>query len=287
MVDQYWRKIEDVENNIENSLQISSISLKLKEYDEKLDDLSKIDTNNIEKFFVCNIEIGNKYKIDKDEPSFSIFKHNLEDDFKKDSILEIDCRLLYQYHYYNHIGLLQHIFKLYDNTNTIFYDYKSLKTNAGNNRRNDVKQNDVFYVKLDDDYKVIKIELILSLIDDVDNTVDCKIYNAYDSNFLCIKHYKKINLISVNNNLDDIENNILSNKNNISTNLIKINSNEDDMLYNLSEINLGDLENTVLTNSSKIDANKNNISTDLINISSNEDKITYNFSEVTYIKKYV
>ena len=71
----------------------------------------------------------------------------------------------------------------------MFYDYKSLKTNSGCNRRNDVNQNDLFYVKLDDDYKVIKIELILSLIDNVTNTVGCKIYNAYDSNFICIKHY--------------------------------------------------------------------------------------------------
>ena len=107
----------------------------------------------------------------------------------------------------------------------------------------EIKQNDEFYVKLNDDYKIIKLELILSLIDDVNNTVDCKIYNTYNSNFLSIKYYKKINLISVNNNLGDLENTILSNsskintnKNDISTNLIKINSNEDDILYNLSEI---------------------------------------------------
>ena len=125
--------------------------------------------------------------------------------------------------------MLQHIFNLYDGTDTIFYDYKSLKANAGDNRKNYLKQNDLFYVKLLD-YDVIKIELILSLIDNVNDTVDCKIYNAYNWNFLCIKHYKKINLISVNNNLGDIENNI-------ATNLIKINSNEDDILYNLSEIN--------------------------------------------------
>ena len=129
----------------------------------------------------------------------------------------------------------------------MFYDYKSLKTNAGDNKRNDVKQNDVFYVRLDDDYEVIKIELILSLIEDVTNTVDCKICNTYDSNFLCIKHYKKINLISVNNNL-------------------------------------GDLENTILSNSSKIDTNKNNISTNLVNINTNEDNIAYNLSEINYIK---
>ena len=46
MVDQYWRKIESVENDIENSMQISSILLKLQEYNEKLDDLSKIGNND-------------------------------------------------------------------------------------------------------------------------------------------------------------------------------------------------------------------------------------------------
>ena len=45
MVDRYWRKIESVENDIENSIQISSILLKLKGYDEKLGDLSKIGNN--------------------------------------------------------------------------------------------------------------------------------------------------------------------------------------------------------------------------------------------------
>ena len=300
MVDQYYRKIEDVKNNIENAMQISGILLKLKGYD---DDLSKIDTNennisdnsnqistnkndissnlsqignntndiasnltkignnknnidginenlsnidfnsgnkySIENFFIYNIEIEKNYILNKDKTSFSIFKYNLEDDFKKDSILEIDCRLLYRYNNYNHIGLLQHIFKLYDDDDNMFYDYKSLKTNAGDNTRNDIKQNDFFYVKLNDNYDIIKIELLLSLINNASSntTVDCRLYNTYKSNFLNVKYYKKINLISVNNNLGDIENDILSNKNNISTNLIKINSNEDDILHNLSEIN--------------------------------------------------
>ena len=45
MVDRYWRKIESIENDIVNSIQVSSILLKLKEYDEKLGDLSKIENN--------------------------------------------------------------------------------------------------------------------------------------------------------------------------------------------------------------------------------------------------
>ena len=314
MVDQYYRKIEDVENDIENAMQISSILLKLKGYDDDLSkindnsnnistnssqistntdnvstnssqintntdnissnlgkintntdnissNLGKINTNksdideissnlsnidfnsgdkfSIENFFIYNIEIENTYKLNKDKTSFSIFKYTLEDDFKKDSILEIDCRLLYRYNNYNHIGLLQHIFKLYDDNDNMFYDYKSLKTNAGDNTRNDIKQNDFFYVKLNNDYKIIKIELILSLINDVSNTttIDCKLYNTYKSNFLNIKYYKKINLISINNNLGDVENSILSNKNDISTNLININTNENNIAYNLNEIN--------------------------------------------------
>ena len=95
--------------------------------------------------------------------------------------------LLYQYTNYNNIGFLQHIFKLYDGAGAMFYEYESLLTNSGDNRKNDI-----FYVKLDDDYGVIKIELILSIIDNVTNIIDCKLYNTYNSNFLCIKHIKKL-----------------------------------------------------------------------------------------------
>ena len=45
MVDRYWRKIESIKNDVENSMQISSILLKLKGYDDRLSDLSKIGNN--------------------------------------------------------------------------------------------------------------------------------------------------------------------------------------------------------------------------------------------------
>ena len=310
-MDYYRKPINKVINDVKLKMQLGALTLKLSENNNKIDDLigvdknikkdvssnsGKIDTNtsnideiksnlsnidfnsgnkySIEIFFIYNIEIENSYKLNKDKTSFSIFKYTLEDDFKKDSILEIDCRLLYRYNNYNHIGLLQHIFKLYDDNDNMFFNYKSLKTNAGDNTRNDIKQNDFFYVKLNDDYKIIKIELILSLINNVSNTtsVDCKLYNTYKSNFLNIKYYKKINLISVNNNLGDLENNILSNKNNISTNLIKINSNEDD----------------ILSNSSEIDYIKNNNSKSYLknvyNISFYNNKTQINFKEIFYEK---
>ena len=140
-------KINANENNISTNL--GKINTNENNIDEINENLSNIDFNSgnkysIENFFIYNIEIENNYILNKDKTSFSIFKYTLEDDFKKDSILEIDCRLLYQYHNYNHIGLLQQIFKLYNNTDTMFYEYKSLKSNAGDNKSNDLKQNDFF-----------------------------------------------------------------------------------------------------------------------------------------------
>ena len=234
-------KIND--NSTDISSNLGKINTNKSDIDEINSNLSNIDFNSgnkfsIENFFIYNIEIEKNYILNKDKTNFSIFKYVLEDKFTKDSILEIDCRLLYRYHNYNHIGLVHHIFKLYDNNDNMFYEYKSLITNSGDNKSNDLKQNDVFYAKLNDNYDIIKIELILSLINNISSTVvDCKLYNAYKSNFINIKYYKKINLISINNNLGDIENSVLTNKSNISSNLIKINSNEDDILYNSNEIN--------------------------------------------------
>ena len=51
--------------------------------------------------------------------------------------------------------------------------------------------------------------------------------------------------------------------------------------------NLGDLENDILSNSSKIDDNKNYISTNLISINGNEDNIATNLSEINNIKNNI
>ena len=165
--------------------------------------MSNIDFNSGNKFsiensFIYNIEIENNYTLNKDTPNFSIFKYTLEDNFKKDSILEINCKLLYDYTTYNNIGALMHVFKLYDENNNLLHEYNNLNSNAGDNHKDDLTQIDLFYVKVNNDYSTIKIELILTLLDNMTKSVTCKLYNSLKSNFLCIKHYKKINLISVN-----------------------------------------------------------------------------------------
>ena len=293
MVDRYYRKIESVENDIENAMQISGILLNLKGYDKKLEGLSKINDNassistnsgaistnseqiststesishNLEKIndidkmksnlndikndlsdfkinysiqnlFIYNIDIERNYTLNKDNPKFSIYSYNLEDDFKSNSILEVNCKILYNYTTYNNIGTLIHIFKLYDKNTELIHEYKNLKSNSGDNLSAFLNQNDLFYVELNDNYSIIKIELILSILDNITKSVSCKLLNTFKSNFLYIKHYKKINTLSVNNNLTDLENDISSNLGKIKTNLININTNEDNIAYNLNEIN--------------------------------------------------
>ena len=165
-----------------------------------LNDLKTKSNNSkysIENFFIYNIEIENTYTLNSDNLQFSMFNYDLEDDFKKDSILEINARLLYDYNSYNNIGKLIHNYKLYDSENVIFHEFKSLKSNAGDNLKDDLSQIDLFYVKLNKDHDRIKIELILSMIEGVTGVVTCKLSNTFNSNFLCIEYIKKnLNCIS-------------------------------------------------------------------------------------------
>ena len=129
--------------------------------------------------------------MNKDNPKFIVFTYTLEDNFKTNSILEVNCKLLYDYTTYNNIGSLMHIFRLYDKNNVLIHEYKNLKCNAGDNLKDDLSHIVLFYVKLNDDYSVIKIELTLSILDDVTKTISCKLYDSLSSNFLCIKYIKK------------------------------------------------------------------------------------------------
>ena len=198
--------IEDINTKVTNNYNITQINKKNIDFKTDIIDnqittinstLNDLETKNnnskysIENFFIYNIEIENTYSFNTDNTKFSIFNYDLVDDFKKDSILEVNTRLLYDYNSYNNIGKLIHNYKLYDSENILFHEYKSLKTNAGDNLKDDLHQGDVFYVKLDKDYIKIKIELILAMKEGVSGSVSCKLYNTFNSNFLCIKYIKK------------------------------------------------------------------------------------------------
>ena len=67
-------------------------------------DLSSNNKYSIENFFIYNIKIENSYNLSKDTPRFSIFNYDLVNEFRKDNILDVNRRLLYQYTNYNNIG---------------------------------------------------------------------------------------------------------------------------------------------------------------------------------------
>ena len=146
---------------------------------------------SIQKFFIYDIDVENDYTLNKDNPKFVIFTYTLEDDFKANSILQVNCKLLYDYRTYNDIGGLMHIFRLYSEDNVLIHEYKNLKCNAGDNLKGDLNHIDTFYIRINDDYSVIKIELILSILDDVTKTISCKLYNSLSSNFICVRYIKK------------------------------------------------------------------------------------------------
>ena len=106
---------------------------------------------SIQNFFIHDIDVENDYTLNKDNPKFVIFTYTLEDDFKVDSVLEINCKLLYDYATYNNIGSLMHIFRLYNENNVLIHEYKNLKCNSGDNLKDDLNHIDLFYLKLNND----------------------------------------------------------------------------------------------------------------------------------------
>ena len=174
----YYRKpVDKTVNDVKLKMQMAALTLKLSENINKIDDLVKVDKNikkdidgiklnltnvendlsdleakenignySIQKFFIYDIKVVNNYTLNKDSPRCSIFNYDLIDEFRTDNILEINCRILYQYSNYNNIGILLHNFKLCDGIGKLFYEYKSIKVNSGDNRKNDILQHDLFYV---------------------------------------------------------------------------------------------------------------------------------------------
>ena len=253
-INNFSDKINDNETNISNNLtKINNNDGDIDEIKSNIinikNDLSDFKINySIQNLFIYNIDVEQNYTLNKDNPTFSIFSYNIEDNFKSNSILEVNCKILYNYTSYNNIGALIHIFKLYDKNNELIYECKNLKSNSGDNLSAFLNHFDLFYVKLNENYSIIKIELILSILDNISKSVSCKLLNTFKSNFLYIKHYKKINTISVNNNLVDIVNDISLNLKKIETNKSNITSNLE-KINNISKSNLKNIYNILIYDS--------------------------------------
>ena len=314
MVDRYYREIEDVENDIENAMQISSILLKLKGYD---DDLGKIDTNE-------NDISTNLSKIEDNETNISTNLSNIEDNKTNistnlEKIDDIKSILPKSEIFKKTYSIKNQSFRF---TRNIIY-FKLLEIEIENNFNKDGKlefDNYIYYRydNLQRDHHRLQHEY--RILDDKNNLLYKKILNKtntsdldFDKNIMLVKdnfyiifknNYNKIKIIldlyrvyrhgTGNFNLEvinesfvnityldknDISLKIEDNENNISSNLSKINNNENNISSNLSKINNN--ENYISSNLSKINNNENNISSNLSKINNNENNISSNLIKIT------
>ena len=313
MVDRYYREIEDVENDIENAMQISSILLKLKGYDN---DLEKIDTNE-------NNISSNLGKIGDNENNIST---NLEKINNND--INISTNLEKINDIKSSLPTLEIFKKTYSITNQSFrftrniVYFKLLEIEIENNFNKDGKlefDNYIYYRydNLQRDHHRLQHEY--RIFDNQNNLLYKKILNKtntsdldFDKNIMLVKdnfyfsfknNYNKIKIIldlfrvyrhgTGNFNLElinesfvnityldknDISLKIEDNENNISSNLSKIEDNENNISSNLSKIE--DNENNISSNLSKISDNSSDISSNLSKIEDNENNISSNLSKI-------
>ena len=313
MVDRYYREIEDVENDIENAMQISSILLKLKGYD---DDLGKIDTNE-------NNISSNLSKIKDNETNISTNLSNIEDNETNissnlEKINDIKSSLPTSEIFKKTYSITNQSFRF---TRNIVY-FKLLEIEIENNFNKDgrLEFDNYIYYRYDNlqrDHHRLQHEY--RIFDDKNNLLYKKILNKtntsdldFDKNIMLVKdnfyvtfknNYNKIKIIldlfrvyrhgTGNFNLElinesfvnityldknDISLKIEDNENNISSNLSKIEDNENNISSNLSKIS--DNENNISSNLSKISDNSSDISSNLSKIEDNENNISSNLSKI-------
>ena len=307
MVDKYYRKIEDVENDIENAMQISSTLLKLKRYDEKLSDLGKIDTNegnissNLEKINDNENSISNNlekidnftqyisksakdfertytiekqiFKFNKDKHFYTIFEKEIEYEFIKNSLLFVKNNTYYKYdNLSNDYHRLQHEYNIYDDKDNLIHKHLFNKDiYYDENLDSILLTTEDFCICFKQNYKKIKLNLQLHRHNRHGvGTINLEIDGDNES-------YINIDYIDKHNeeNKNDILSNtgrISTNEENISSNLGKINTNTSSISSNLGKMN---------TNTSSISSNLGKINTNTSSISSNLGKINANTSSIS------
>ena len=309
MTDRYWRKIEDVGNDIENAMQISSILLKLKGYDNdllKIDDnegnissnlekigdnennisnnLSKID--NISKFLLksdkdfektYNIE-SQRFEFDKNNNFFTILEEEIEHDFIKNSLLFIKNNMYYKYDdLEDDYHRCQHEYNIYDDNNNLIHKYLFNKDTYYNENSNILNTNEEFCIFLKQNYNKIKIVLEL-------HRHNRHGFGNIDLEIVDNNNYIKIEYIEQG----FLDNSHLVNLNteSISTNSGKIDKNISSISFNkdLIDKNIASISNNsglITTNTFDISNNLGSINTNTSDISDNKDLINTNTSNIS------
>ena len=296
MTHRYWRKIEDVGNDIENAMQISSILLKHQVYDKKLEELSKIDTNegnisanlekindnensisnnlgkidNISEFILksdkdfektYNIE-SQTFRFNKNNHFFTIFEKEIEHNFIKNTLLFIKNNIYYKYDdLEDDYHRCQHEYNIYNDENNLIHKYLFNKDTYYNENSDILNTNEEFCIYFKKNYNKIKIVLELHR------------HNRHG--------FGNINL-EINNGyikVDYIEKGFLDNLHLVNLNTGSISTNSGKIDTNTSSISSN--KDLIDTNTSSISSNKDLIDTNTSSISSNSGKIDKNTSDIS------
>ena len=126
--------------------------------------------------------------MDKNKP-FHIFEQSINNDFKKDSYLDVSIKVLTEISSYILIGFFEILCEFYNDNNDLFYDI-SLSTAAGSiNKLSTIKS--VFLVPINKDMTNIKIAFYIR--PKLSQQSRSATYNIIDinSNKIYVKYFEK------------------------------------------------------------------------------------------------
>ena len=244
MVDRYYRKIE----NVENSIQISGILLKLKEHDDlsnsnknKLEELENnilSKSKNYEKIF--NID-SDDFDFNRDNNYYTLLDQDIIYEFTINSLIYIKCDINYKYDdIVNNYFRLQHEYNVYDDEdnllNRFLFNHDKYYTGS-----DDLNTDEYFYIYLKKNYSKIRVELILHRINRYGSgSITLSIMDG----FVDVSYLDK----NISLSLNEVENNI---------NVVKINL--DNVKSDLENVKL-DINN-VINDVSSVKLNISNLNT--------------------------
>ena len=290
MVVRYYRKIESVENDIENAMQISGILLKLKEYD---DDLGNISTNTGATSTNTGNISTNTGAISTNTGNISTNEGNINEGNISSNLLKInniENNLIIVNDIFNDTFVISKFLSSWKN-NRIFYMNIISKSTTNGIIKIDAKYNYVY----DENYTLRHIyrfynnkrqfKKVILDHDRSSNVINDKFeIQGIDSTQIEIAIYyennidnKKIELVGNNTiqiNYIEITSKLDTNKNNISTNLDKINDNSSDIANNLGKINTN--TGSISTNLGKINTNTD----DILALQNSNVKAFYNLDQI-------
>ena len=171
------------------------------------------------------------FKFNKNKHFYTIFEKEIEFEFTKNSLLFVKNNIYYKYDdLSNDYHRLQHEYNIYDDENNLIHKYLFNKDTYYEESLDPILHtNEDFCICFKKNYNKIKINLQLHRHNRHGaGNINLEI-NDDNENYINVDYLDRNN--DGNNEQVDI------NVRDISTNLIRINSNEDDILYNLSEIN--------------------------------------------------